>query len=239
MSNTFKAILLAAGLGKRLRPLTFKKPKCLMEINKIPLLKIWLEKLVKLGCSEVLINTHYLEEQVKEFIEKYKPEQLKIKISHEQTLLGTAGTLIKNINFADQTTLLMHTDNFTQCDLKGLLSMHKNKSKNCLLTMLTFNSQNPSSCGIVETDKKGVLKKFHEKVKNPPSNIANGAIYVFDSEFVSWLKEQNQEFKDFSKDVIPCLTNRIQTWHTNDFFIDIGTPESLLLAQKEINKKKD
>ena len=115
----------------------------------------------------------------------------------------------------------------------------KNKSKNCLLTMLTFNSQNPSSCGIVETDKKGVLKNFHEKVKNPPSNIANGAIYVFDSEFVSWLKEQNQEFKDFSKDVIPCLTNRIQTWHTNDFFIDIGTPESLLLAQKEINKKKD
>ena len=239
MSNKFKAILLAAGLGKRLRPLTLNKPKCLMEINRVPLLKIWLEKLVKLGCSEVLINTHYLEEQVMEFIEKYKPEQLKIKISHEQTLLGTAGTLIKNINFADQTTLLMHTDNFTQCDLKGLLSMHKNKSKNCLLTMLTFNSQNPSSCGIVETDEKGVLKNFHEKVKNPPSNIANGAIYVFDREFVSWLKEQNQEFKDFSKDVIPCLTNRIQTWHTNDFFIDIGTPDSLLLAQKEINKKKD
>ena len=239
MSNKIKAILLAAGLGKRLRPLTLDKPKCLMEINRVPLLKIWLEKLVKIGCSEVLINTHYLAEQVTEFIEKYSPAELKIKISHEESLLGTAGTLIKNINFADQTTILMHSDNYTNCDLNGLLSMHKNKAKNCLLTMLTFNSQNPSSCGIVETDKRGVLTTFHEKVKNPPSNIANGAIYVFDSQFISWLKDQNQEFIDFSKDLIPCLTDRIQTWHTNDFFIDIGTPESLLLAQKETIKKKD
>ena len=239
MSSEFKAILLAAGLGKRLRPLTLNKPKCLMEINKVPLLKIWLEKLVKLGCGEVLINTHYLAEQVKEFIEMYKPVELKIKISHEKSLLGTAGTLIKNIDFADQTTLLMHTDNFTNCNLEGLLSMHKNKQKNCLLTMLTFNSQNPSSCGIVETDKRGVLQYFHEKVKNPPSNIANGAIYVFDSQFISWLKEQNQEFKDFSKDVIPCLTNRIQTWHTNDFFIDIGTPDSLMKAQMITKIEKD
>ena len=105
--------------------------------------------------------------------------------------------------------------------------------------MLTFNSHNPSSCGIVETDKRGVLKYFYEKVKNPPSNIANGAIYVFDSQFISWLKEQNQEFKDFSKDVIPCLTNRIQTWHTNDFFIDIGTPDSLMRAQMITKIEKD
>ena len=64
-----KTLLLAAGLGTRLRPITLKTPKCLVEIDGIPLLGIWLEKLNNIGCDEVLINTHYLNEQV----EKKRP----------------------------------------------------------------------------------------------------------------------------------------------------------------------
>ena len=146
---------------------------------------------------------------------------------------------MKNIDFINGDTIFMHSDNFTTCDLNGLLEMHKNKSQNCLLTMLTFNTDNPSSCGVVKTDKNGILRGFYEKVDNPPSNIANGAIYIFDKKFVNWLKEQKEEIVDFSKDVLPKLINKIQTWHTNDFFIDIGTPESLKLAQiNAISKRK-
>ena len=239
MSNGLRAILLSAGLGTRLKPLTDKKPKCLMEINNIPILRIWIEKLARIGCSEILINTHYLSDQVAKFIEDYSSNSLKILISHEKTLLGTAGTLLKNIDFVKGDTIFMHSDNFTTCDLKGLLKMHKNKEQNCLLTMLTFDTHQPSSCGVVETDQNGVLKGFYEKVDNPPSQIANGAIYIFDKEFVNWLKEQKEDFVDFSKDVLPKLINKIQTWHTKDFFIDIGTPESLELAQiNAIIKKK-
>ena len=87
MSNGLRAILLSAGLGTRLRPLTNKKPKCLMEINNVPILKIWIEKLEQIGCSEILINTHYLSEQVTQFIDNYSSKSLKILISHEKTLL--------------------------------------------------------------------------------------------------------------------------------------------------------
>ena len=93
-----KALLLAAGYGTRLRPLTLNVPKCLVEINGEPLLSNWLYKLENLGCEEVLINTHYLSEKVVEFLEKFNSQKLKINISHEKEILGTAGTLIEHLD---------------------------------------------------------------------------------------------------------------------------------------------
>ena len=66
-----KALLLAAGIGTRLRPLTLKTPKCLVEINGIPFLGLWLNKLNNLGCDEVLVNTHYLHEKVEIIFQIY------------------------------------------------------------------------------------------------------------------------------------------------------------------------
>ena len=60
---TFKTLLLAAGMGTRLRPLTNNIPKCLVKIGEKPILEIWLENLSKAGCEEVIINTHYLSEK--------------------------------------------------------------------------------------------------------------------------------------------------------------------------------
>ena len=65
-----RAILLAGGYGKRLKPITNKVPKCLVKINKIPLLEIWIKKLQKAKINEVLINTHYLSEEVERFVKK-------------------------------------------------------------------------------------------------------------------------------------------------------------------------
>ena len=97
--------------------------------------------------------------------------------------------------------------------------------------MLTFTTDNPRSCGIVEVNQEGIVQAFHEKVIAPPSNLANGAIYIFNKEFVAWLKSQKRQLNDFSNDVLPYLTGKIQTWYTRDFFIDIGTPESLKTAR--------
>ncbi len=231
-----KAILLSAGIGSRLMPLTKDKPKCLMKIGNKPLLGIWLDKLKDLGCSDVLINTHYLSEQVNEFLSYYKSQSIKINVVHEEVLLGTAGTLLNNKNFIEDNTLLIHADNFTSSNLKGLIKAHNDKNKTCLITMLTFTTKKPSSCGVVLVDSKGIVKEFHEKVENPPSNLANGAIYVIDKAFINWLSSTINDPFDFSNDVLPFLNDKIQTLHTDDFFIDIGTPESLQKAQK-ISKK--
>ena len=91
--------------------------------------------------------------------------------------------------------------------------------------MLTFKTNTPRSCGIVEVNQQGVVQEYYEKkLNNPPSNLANGAIYIFHRELAKWLKSQNRQPTDFSNDVLPFLTGKIQTWYTREFFIDIGTP---------------
>ena len=233
MKKPIKALLLAAGEGTRLRPITLSVPKCLVKIDQKSLLQIWLEKLSKLGCKEVLINTHYLHEQVYEFLNKYKSESMNISVCHEEELLGTAGTLIKNINFFKNSLgLVIHADNITDDDLDHLVLKHIKNDNECILTMLTFKTETPETCGIVETNEIGILKAFHEKKDNPPGNIANGAIYSFDEDFLKFVKEIFPKPYDISKDIIPLLIGRIQTCYTNKKFMDIGNPKSLNQAKQ-------
>ncbi len=233
MENRIRALLLSAGLGTRLRPLTETTPKCLVELAGKPLMAHWIEALEELGVEETLVNTHHLANKVKDFIASYRKSKMVLRLVHEPTLLGTAGTLLANIGFfKDCTGILIHADNITKVNLSCLLKAHESRRSSCILTMLTFNTKSPHACGIVEIDKNGVVVAFHEKVKSPPSNRANGAIYVFDKSFSDWIQETNKTAKDFSNEILPVLTGRIQTWHATQPYIDIGTPESLKDAQK-------
>ena len=98
------------------------------------------------------------------------------------------------------------------------------------MTMVTFLSDNPSSCGIVKTDQDKVLIDFNEKPEAPKSALANAAIYAFEKEFLEEFVKIDQPY-DFSKDVIDKFKGKIQTWLTNETLIDIGTPKSLAKAQ--------
>ena len=178
MRKPIRALLLSAGLGTRLRPITLTTPKCLVPIGNRPLLEHWLTNLESCSCSKVLINTHYLAEKVEKFLNQRPKSRMSIHRTFEPELLGTAGTLIANKDFFnDSTCLLIHADNATNFDLNELVQAHYQRPKGCLLTMLTFNSRNPEGCGIVEVDMQGIVTSFHEKVQNPPGNRAN-AIYV-------------------------------------------------------------
>ena len=146
-------MLLAAGLGTRLRPITLHTPKCLVPVAGEALLGRWLQQLESAGCEAVLINTHYLAAQVVDFLEKWHSTQMKIVLTYEPELLGTAGTLLANHSFFEGSTgLLIHADNAMEGNLQGLINAHKNCSKQCLMTMLTFRTDRPKSCGIVATD---------------------------------------------------------------------------------------
>ena len=228
MTKTIKALLLSAGLGTRLRPLTNHTPKCLIKVKGEPLLETWLNKLEKLGCEEALINTHYLNEKVEKFLYSRKETNMKIKIIYEDKLLGTAGTLIKNLTFFDNAIgLLIHADNYMEDELFPFIESFKLRPKNCLLSMLTFMTDNPSSCGIVNTDDKGILTAFYEKKSGNYGNTANGAIYAFETEFVDFAKNLPLLTTDFSCDVIPKLIGKIHTWKTLKSYEDIGSYASL------------
>lgn len=237
MTRPLRALLLAAGLGTRLRPITLKTPKCLVSIGGIPLLELWLSKLEAAGCEAVLINTHYLSDQVESFLKnRTANSMMRVVTTHEDELLGTAGTLLANHTFFDGATgLLIHADNAMAEDLERLLATHH--AQGSLLTMLTFETDQPQNCGIVSTDSQGLVTEFYEKVSDPPGNCANGALYAFNSSLLDRITSMTPRPTDFSTEVIPKLLGKIQTCHTVQPYIDIGSPAALEKAQTLIVPK--
>jgi mannose-1-phosphate guanylyltransferase len=227
-----KAILLAAGLGTRLKPLTDNLPKCLVPIKGRPLLGIWIERLTQAGIGPFLINTHYLAEQVEALVETL-PHRKQVKLVNELELLGTAGTLIANLDFfKGEDGLLIHADNYCLADLKAFQRAHHNRPPDCVMTMMTFRTAVPTSCGIVELDERGVVIDLHEKVAKPPGNLANGAVYILSAEMLKKMSKDLFNTKDFSTEVLPLFVGRIYSYETSEVFLDVGTPETYEQANR-------
>jgi mannose-1-phosphate guanylyltransferase len=228
-----KALLLAAGLGTRLKPLTNIWPKCLMPIRSRPLLEYWLGILKKSGVDDVLVNTHYFSKYVEEFLRQTHFSDW-VSLVYERDLLGTAGTIRNNIDFCkDGTILLAHADNWTCCDFSDFLQYHHNKRpRDTVMTMMTFTCPNPSTCGIVELDCNGIVVEFHEKVENPPGKLANAAVYLIELEVVEWIIK-HPKVTDFSTEVLPQFVGKIATWENHNIHRDIGTIEMLREAQTD------
>lgn len=227
-----KAVLLAAGLGTRLRPLTDQIPKCLVPINDRALLEYWLEDLLKLEVEEILINTHHLADQVEQFLVPYS-QSGRVKSIYEKELKGTGGTIRANREFFEQAApvMVVHADNYCRSDLNVFLEAHQNRPDHTSITMLTFRSSSPEECGIVELDEYGRVIRFHEKVSNPPSDHANGAVYLFEQEVINFICNPKNRVQDLSLDLLPRYLGRIYCWEANGPHVDIGTPENYALAQ--------
>lgn len=228
-----RAILLAAGYGMRLRPLTDILPKCLMPINGRPLLEWWLRALSSAGVESFLVNLHHHRELVRTWL-RYSPYADRVTFSEEPELLGTGGTLLANSAFCDgQSTLLVHADNLCRCDWRDFFEAHEHRSAGTAMTMMTFDTDRPETCGIVETDADGVVHGFHEKVADPPGRRANAAVYIIEQEVVDYLWSLGKPVIDFSTEVLPRFIDRIATWHNTAYLRDIGTPSNFLTAQRE------
>ena len=220
------AILLSAGYGSRLRPLTLERPKCLIKIKNREILSIWINKLHKINVKKILVNTHYLHKKVENFINKQKYKD--VTLSHEKELLGTAGTLINNINFYDgEDGLLIHADNYTNDDLDKFITFHKLNRGNALMTMFLFRTNDIKNCGIVELNKKKYISNYIEKPNHHNSNLANGAIYILTDKLINLIKSDFINASDFVNDIIPKISDRIICYETKEKFIDIGTLENL------------
>lgn len=238
MTKVKKAILLSAGFGTRLRPLTNNLPKCLVPINGKPLLQIWLEQLTENGIEEFLINSHYLSEQVQKFIENsvFKNH---VTIFHEPELLGTLGTLKSTLGFwKNESVLIAHADNLCLCSWQKFQQKFFSNSDDVLGTMMVFNTDRPKSCGIIEYNDSGLITAFHEKVENPPSNLANAAIYLFHPRVRELIEQSTQQESDISLHFIPKLLGKLNFWQTDGYLRDIGCLESLAKAESDISKMR-
>lgn len=226
------AVLLAAGAGTRLAPLTDDWPKPLMPIRGRPLLDIWLGDLWAMGIRSAVVNVHHHRDEMLAFLERPCFRDW-VRVLEEEEVLGTAGTLRACRNLVgDGPVLLAHADNLCRCDLAAFASAHHDRVDEAALTMMTFDSSTPQSCGIVEVDDRGVVVAFHEKVADPPGSRANGAVYLLEWEVLDWL-EDRPSVSDFSTEVVPDFVGRIGTWHNAGVHRDIGSPAMLAAAQTD------
>jgi len=228
-----RALLLAAGLGTRLRPLTDTVPKCLVPIRGRPLLSYWFDMLFQGGVERILVNTHYHADAVNEFVANSLWRE-RIDLVFEPELLGTGGTVLRNREWFDREAfMVVHADNLSLFPVGEFIETHRKRPAGAAITMMTFDTDAPESCGIVELGETGLVRRFHEKVKNPPGTRANGAVYIFEPEVIDFLVGLKQEFIDLSIDVIPAFLGRIVTFHNTGYHRDIGTIDSLRKAEAE------
>jgi len=229
------ALLMAAGLGTRLRPVTDETPKCLIEIGGKTLLDYWVDQLEGLGVPRALLNTHHLPEQVRAYIERSNQRRrVQLVETFECTLLGSAGTIANNPDWCDDADacLIVYADNLSDVPLAELLAFHQGHDDP--FTMLLFETPEPRRCGIAECDDDWRIVGFEEKPEHPKSNLANAGVYVVDRDAYREIADMNAF--DIGFDVLPRFVGRMRGWTWNGYHRDIGTHESLAAAREEVGK---
>ena len=228
-----RVLLLAAGLGTRLAPITNTIPKCLVPINGRPLLDHWMELLSAGGIEDVLVNLHYLPDQVRAYLASCR-YPLRIATAYEPRLLGTGGTLLRNRDyFRGEPVMLVHADNLSLFDIRAFIARFAERQAGVDMTMMTFLTDAPETCGIVELDPTGIVRAFHEKVPNPPGRLANAAVYILAPAVLEFIAGLGKADVDFSTEVLPKYLGRINTYENAVYHRDIGNPESLRRAEAE------
>ncbi len=229
-----KALLLAGGIGSRLRPITDLTPKCLVEIAGRPLLDYWFDGLARAGIRDVLINTHHLPDPVRRFIAAKNDQGFRAVEFFEPTLLGSAGTVTANRAWADDAddVLIVYADNLSDLDLEHFMSFHRSHDE--AFTILLFHAPNPKACGIAELDGTGSVIGFEEKPAEPKSDLANAGVYAVTA--AAWREMAEMHAFDLGFDVLPKFVGRMRGCVHGGYHRDIGTIEALNAASREVTQ---
>jgi mannose-1-phosphate guanylyltransferase len=216
-----KAMILAAGKGTRVRPLTYDLPKPMVPILGKPVMAYLIEHLAKYGVSEIMVNVSYLHEKIEEYFGEGNQYGVQIGYSFEGYTndrgevvpqpLGSAGGLKKIQDFGgffDETTLVVCGDALIDLDLKSALFEHKRKGALASVVTKEVPWERVSDYGVVVTDKDGLIQSFQEKPSRDQakSNFASTGIYLFQPEVLD-LIPSDRPF-DIGTDLFPLLVEK-------------------------------
>lgn len=231
--KTERALLLAAGMGLRLRPLTERIPKCLVPVGGVPLLDRWEAMLEAAGVGTVIVNLHARAADVRGHIEQYRGRsRILWRCDEEPVLLGTAGATRRHLQSLEQSDhfLIIYADNYSCVDLAAF--MHAHKASDAELTMALFEPPDATGYGIVTLDRNGVVTGFEEKPQTPRGKLANAGLYaVKRGVFGPYLDDA---CVDLAEHVLPRLVGRMRGWIVDCYHRDIGTPERLAAVERDI-----
>jgi NDP-sugar pyrophosphorylase family protein len=229
-----KALVLAAGEGTRLRPLTLRCPKPMLPVGDRPLLEHILSWLVGYGVDDIAINLHYLPDSVTGHLGDGSRLGVRLTYSHEDPILGSAGAARKLAWYLDQPFVVVYGDLLLDVDLNALLEYHG--STGAAVTVGLKKTHDPSSNGMVDVDATGRVLRFVEKPVPGPfhGDLANAGVYVVEPGVLRWIP--SGRFYDFGHDLFPALLAAdlpIYAALLRGYLLDIGTHEAYRRAQED------
>lgn len=230
-----EAIILAGGLGTRLRPVVSDTPKCMARISGKPFLSFLIFFLQKTGIEHFIFSVGYMHEIIENYLKENYPE-LNYKISLEEEPLGTGGAIKLACSKASHKNILVcNGDTLYKIDLKTLSEFHEEKNAACTLSLKPMT--NFDRYGVVELNDDSSIKSFKEK-QFYKSGLINGGVYVLSVD--KFLSEPLPEKFSFEKDY---LEKKVGSKNKNsklygliqeEYFIDIGIPEDYERGQIEL-----
>ena len=226
MNEVKKAMVMSAGIGSRLEPLTNTVPKPLVSVANRPVMDILFENLVNIGIKDVICNTYCHAQKI---IQRYKTNNIGVNFNYiiEENLSGTAGGLKKCQHFFDKNEffLVLSADGLSNADLKKGIKIHKNSNAIATIGIKKIPHEEISHFGVVVTDENGFITEFQEKpaLNEAKSDFINTGIYIFDYKIFDYIPENT--FYDFAKNVFPKLLaeHTINTFTIDEYWTDIGT----------------
>jgi len=228
--DTRQAIILAGGLGTRLRSVVNDVPKCMAPVNGKPFLYYVIEHLKKQGIDSFIFSIGYLSESIEQFLKIAYPS-LHYQLSVEQEPLGTGGAIQLACKKANcENVLALNGDTLFAVNVQAMLDFHSHQKAECTLSLKPM--QHFERYGVVETGENHRIVSFKEK-QYYQKGLINGGVYVINRE--QFLTRQLPEKFSFEKDYLEKFVQEQQFAgiEQDAYFIDIGIPEDFERAQAE------
>lgn len=234
-----KAVILAAGIGVRLKPLTDHQPKVMIKVGTKPVLEHLIDLCVRHRIKDIILSTHYLADQIKSYFQDGKQFNAHIKYSHENTILGGAGALkLAEPLLIDDEFIVLSGDVLTNVNLTEMISFHRRQQG--LATFLVHNTDHPLDSDLVEYDDHfKILRFFRPKPGDNFQPVSKTGTHIFKPAILNFIPPQ-QEFS-LEKQLIPALlaaNQPLYAYYSNCYSKDMGTPERLAQVRKDYQDGK-
>lgn len=228
-----KAIILAGGVGSRLRPMTCDCPKPMAPILDRPVMEYALRLLKRHGVDEAAATVCYLPDMIREYFGDGSRFGVKMHYYMETEPLGTAGGVKMAQEMLDETFFVLSGDGLTDCDLSDALRFHREKK--AMATIVLKEAALPTEYGVAVTEEDGRIRNFLEKPdwSDVLSDTVNTGIYILEPEALRFVPEGVQA--DFSRDLFPRLMQAgmgVYGYKMKGYWCDIGDVESYLSAHR-------
>lgn len=230
-----KAMIMAAGVGSRLMPLTAEIPKPMVPMGNMPLMENSVRLLAGHQCKDIIANLFYQAEMISDYFGDGSLLGVNMNYSREKELMGTAGGVRKCDWFLNETFIVLSGDALTDIDLSKLYRQHK--SSGALASIALKRVADVEQFGIVICDENARIRSFQEKPRQDEalSNNANTGIYIFEPEIFKYIPPA--QFYDFGKQVFPHLVKigaPFYGFEIDSYWCDVGSISAYRQAHADI-----